>query len=316
MAAPKVGAARNEMAMERAPGPPQDGAEAPNAPAPGGAGDVKAPNPPAKEPKIEQPRKIKYNADLRVVVTDFDEAWKGLKIAVKDAKGFSSKEDIQGSAGSQRTGSWTIRVPVEKIDSFRDAVVKLGKAERNNLTSEDITAQYYDLAEHIKNKQAEREAVRKLLEKTGDRDLQQYFVVKRELDQINDHINRQEGQLRLWGNLADLSTVTVHLREVQRIDDADKKVVDREEPSFGQRAERSWTKTWDLFIGFWEWVAIAAIFVAPWAPFPIVGLLFLWVMVRLLFRASRKESVVLEVAEDQRAPVKKKVKKEEPSETQ
>jgi hypothetical protein len=39
-------------------------------------------------------------------------------------------------------------------------------------------------------------------------------------------------------------------------------------------------------------------------------------MVRLLVRASRKESVVLEVAEDQRAPVKKKVKKEEPSETQ
>src|SRR5262249_16551467 len=75
--------------------------------------EAQGPNQPAKEPKVEQPRKIKYSANLVVVVTDFDKAWDGLKDAIKLSKGFSAKEEIQGSAGTQRTGSWTIRVPVD-----------------------------------------------------------------------------------------------------------------------------------------------------------------------------------------------------------
>src|SRR5262249_33978935 len=104
------------------------------------------------------------------------------------------------------------------------------------------------------------------------------------------------GQLRLWANLADLSTVTVQIREVQRFEE-EKKPNEREEPSFGQRAEKTWTGTWDLFIGFWQGVAIIAIAVAPWLPIPLGLLLGLWISLRLLVWATRKRPVVVKVAE-------------------
>ncbi len=240
-----------------------------------------------KEPKADQPRKIKYTADMRVIVEDFDKSWETLKGIIKDAKAIRSQEEVNSSPGSQRTGLWRLRVPVERFDNFRDAIVKLGDVEVNKLLSEDITAEYYDLEAHIKNKNSEREAIRKLVEKTGDRDLQQFFIVKRELDSINDYINRKEGQLRLWGNLADLTTVTLNLRERGKWEPEKKPTDKAPDPDFGTRAGTMWTSSLDLFVGFLQSVAIVAIAVTPWLPVPIVLLFLLWLSVKILLRLTK-----------------------------
>lgn len=252
-------------------------------------------DPPAKgekEPKADQPRKIKYTADMRVIVEDFDKSWETLKGIIKDAKAIRSQEEVNSSPGSQRTGVWRLRVPVERFDNFRDAIVKLGDVEVNKLLSEDITAEYYDLDAHIKNKQSEREAIRKLVEKTGDRDLQQFFIVKRELDSINDYINRKEGTLRLWGNLTDLTTVTLNMRERGKWEPEKKPTDKPADPDFGTRASTTWTASTDLFTGFLQSVAIVAIAVTPWLPVPLVLALLLWLAVKLLVRLTRAPVVV------------------------
>ncbi|MBI2805007.1 MAG: DUF4349 domain-containing protein [Planctomycetes bacterium] len=254
---------------------------------PGGKQQPKEPAPPGqKKPKVEQPRKIKYTADLKVIVKDFDKSWDDLKTLIKETRTITAHEEINNSPGSQRNGTFRLRVPVEKLDSFRDGVVKLGDVERNTLQSEDITAAYFDLDAEIKNKQAERDAVRKLLEKTGDRDLQQFFTVKRELDNITRDINMSEGRLKLWANLTDLTTVSVQLRERQKT--GERKPDDRPAPQdFGTRAETTWTESWDLFVGFLQSVAIVAIAVTPWLPVPLVLALLLWVCVKVLVWLTR-----------------------------
>src|SRR5436190_44293 len=80
----KVTAAQAPMARDQAEqdavfkgAPAQEGA-------PGGGAEVKAPNAAVKEQKADQPRKIKYTADLRVIVEEFDAAWSGLKTLIKD----------------------------------------------------------------------------------------------------------------------------------------------------------------------------------------------------------------------------------------
>lgn len=247
--------------------------------------------PHAEKPKAEQPRKIKYTADMRVIVEDFDKAVDGLQEAVKTAKAIRANEEITSSPGSPRTGVWRIRVPLENFDGFRAAVAKLGAVERNSLQSEDITAQYYDLEAHIKNRQAARETLRELLKETGKKEMKHYLEVWDKLERVSDEIDRAEGQLRLWANLTDLTTVTVTLHEKQKYI-PEEKAAEKETPTFGMRASKTWTESWDALLGFFQWLAIIAIALTPWlaAPLALAGGIWLAVRRRRAAVASKKSA--------------------------
>src|SRR5262249_13419569 len=110
----------------------------------------KAPKDPHQK-ATARPRKIRYTAELGVLVQDFEAAREGLNAAIKAADGLRETEEITTSAGTPRSGTWRIRVPVEQLDAFRQAVAQVGDVEQNTLRSEDMTAQYYDLEAHLKN---------------------------------------------------------------------------------------------------------------------------------------------------------------------
>ena len=247
---------------------------------------------PDPKAKPEQPRKIKYISDVKVIVEDFAKAEDGLKAALKDAKALVAHAEINSSPNTVRNGLWRIRVPIEQFDGFREALFKLGEVEKNTVDSEDLTSQYYDLEAHIKNRQAEREAVRKLLEKVGDHDIKQVIEVKRELNAITDDINRKEGQLRLWANLTDLTTVSLTLREKQKYA-APAPPASSETPTFAMRADKTWNESWESFLGFCHAIALFAIALTPWLPVALIGGGGAWLLVRRMTRAP----VVVTLAE-------------------
>src|SRR5205807_2382150 len=152
-------------------------------------------------PKAEPQRKIRYTADLRLIVENFSKAEKELEAAIEDAKGRLANSEFNSAANAVRSGTWRVRVPVENLASFRKAIAKIGDVELDKLDSEDLTERYYDLEAHIKNRNAEREALRDLLQEVGKKEIKYYLEIKRELDSVTDDINRKEGQLRLWANL-------------------------------------------------------------------------------------------------------------------
>ena len=254
---------------------------------------AKGVNPPDKKP--DQPRKIRYTADMRLIVEDFDKAEAALDDARKDAKGDFAKVEITNSADSGRSGTWRIRVPVENLDSFRKAVAKIGEVERNTIDSEDLTAQYYDLKAQIENRTAAREGLRDLLKETGKKDMKHYLDVWDKLENVTGEINRMEGQLKLWANLTDLTTCTVNMREKERYIKTKPPDI-AEVPTFGVRAGKTWSDSWEMLLGFCENVAILAVAVTPWLPIPLAFVLFVWLATRFLVRAS-KPPVVLAVAE-------------------
>jgi hypothetical protein len=254
---------------------------------------AKGANPPDKKP--DQPRKIRYTADMRLIVEDFDKAEAALDDSRKEAKGDFAKVEITNSANSVRTGTWRIRVPVENLHSFRKAVAKIGEVERNTIDSEDLTAQYYDLKAHIENRTAAREALRDLLKETGKKEMKHYLDVWDKLESVTGEINRMEGQLKLWANLTDLTTCTVNMREKERYIKT-KPPETAEVPAFGVRAGKTWSDSLEMLVGFCENVAILAVAVTPWLPIPLAFVLFVWLATRFLVRAS-KPPVVLAVAE-------------------
>ena len=85
-------------------------------------GDVKKPEKKAEEVRE---RKIRYTANLQVVVADLDKAWEKLKTAMKETKAVAAQEEINTSPRKPSAGTWKVRVPVAQLDRFREAVLKL-----------------------------------------------------------------------------------------------------------------------------------------------------------------------------------------------
>jgi hypothetical protein len=249
--------------------------------------------------KKEKQRKIRYTADMKLIVEKIDSAEELLDAAKKEAKGEYAKVEINNSPGVVRSGTWRIRVPVENLHSFRKAVAKIGDVERNNLESEDMTAQYYDLKADIDNRMAAQEALRDLLKETGKKEMRHYLDVWDKLEQISGEINRKKGQLKLWEDLTDLTTFTVHMREKQPFV-PETKAADKEVPTFGKRASTTWNDSWENFLGFCQIVVIVVIALVPWLPVPLVFLFFVYLIARRLARSSQEPPVVLEVVEEKK----------------
>ena len=159
-------------------------------------------------------RKIVYRADVDLVVEQFEPLPEQIEAAVKQHGGFVSASNITGSPGQPRSGRWTVRVPVDRFSEFLAAVRQLGEVRSINSTSDDVTAEYYDIEARIRNKQQEEERLLKLLaEATGK--LEEVLAVEKELSRVRGEIEVAQGRLRMLNDVTELTTVTVSVTEIK-----------------------------------------------------------------------------------------------------
>ena len=162
----------------------------------------------------DQPRKIIFNARVELVVEEFDKAQEGLTQLIEDHKGYITKSDTHGAPGAPRSGDWTVRIPAGQFREFMAALAKLGELHNSQTDSDDVTDRYYDLKAHIKNDQAEEEALRKLMvEKSATDKLEDLLAVRRELHQLRGTIDSQQGQMERWDKDVAMTTVVVQIQE-------------------------------------------------------------------------------------------------------
>jgi hypothetical protein len=228
-------------------------------------------------------RKIKHSADIKLITDEFDKTRDDLQRLIDKHQGYEAMADVRSSPGTQRLGTWRVRVPIERFGAFREAVRKLAEVESDTVNTEDLTDQYYDLEANIKNLRAEQESWREMLKKTSDK-LDNLITVKRELDRVTDEIQRKEGRLRLMANLTELTSVSIMLRERQKFTpEKGPEVV--EAATFGMRAEKTFGESWGALRDFGQGVALLAIALAPWLPVILLVGVPLGYLLRRFYRA-------------------------------
>jgi hypothetical protein len=113
-------------------------------------------------------------------------------------------------------GSITVRVPPENLDSLvldlRKELGQQGELKGMRVASQDITKQYTDLESRLK---AARTMETRLLQiiKEGKGEIKQLLEAEKELGVWRTKIEEFEGELRYYGNLVALSTLTITLTE-------------------------------------------------------------------------------------------------------
>jgi hypothetical protein len=242
--------------------------------------------PPAAQ--AQQQPMIVYTATLDVVVKDLDAALPAVEKLVAGHKGFVAKSEVRGGPGSPRVATFTLRVPVAGYAPIKEGLLALGHAERNAVETQDVTEEFVDVEARIKNLQEQEAKLNELLkEKRKEEKLEDVIKVSDRIYLVRGDIERAQGRRNYLLNRVQLSTVHLTLREV-------KDYRPPTAPTFGSRARETFDASWEAVVNFGEWLALAAVALAPWAPLWL-PLLVLGVWgVRRAVRASREAARLAE----------------------
>src|SRR5207247_9407050 len=129
-------------------------------------------------------------------------------VAIAHANGgFVLTSQTQGSAA----GTMTIRVPAARFDQAFGQVGQLGTVESSTVTGKDVTNQYLDYRAHLQNLIGRRTVLRSLLAQTTT--IGESLRIYNELADVQEQIDRIQGELRYLNDQVDESTLTVDLHE-------------------------------------------------------------------------------------------------------
>ncbi|SIO59785.1 protein of unknown function [Singulisphaera sp. GP187] len=226
-----------------------------------------------------QPRRIIYNAQVTLVVESLTGVSQQINQLVQASGGYVSETDTNMQTHAPRTGTWKVRVPVARFDSFMASVTKLGELQHNHVDSQDVSQEYYDLEARISNKQQEEKRLLKhLSDSTGK--LEDILAVERELSRVRGEVEQMQGRIRFLTHQTDLSTVTITATEV-------KDYKPPVSPTLSTEITRTFGQSVGLLGDFGRGLLLFFVAAAPW--FVVIGFVAvpLWWLTRRRWLRAR-----------------------------
>ena len=166
---------------------------------------VQAEAPPAD---AEVPRKITHNLTLTLEVATINDAVTQISREVQQLDGYVVESQQNGS-DSQSSAHLTLKIPADKLNGLRDSLSTWGKILDQHMLANDITNQYYDSQVRMQTLAAEEKRYLEILNQTKTVD--DVLKVENALGNIRQQIEQLKGQLKLWNNQVDYSTVNLQL---------------------------------------------------------------------------------------------------------
>jgi hypothetical protein len=201
-------------------------------------------------------RQIMYDADVRLIVDDFEGIPEKVQKLVDGSGGFVAQQKLHGRSGSPRSGEWKIRIPVTGYEDFLESTRQIGELQSLSATSQDVTEQYYDLEARIKNKQREETRLLKHLDENSGK-LEEILAVEKEISRVREELERMQGRMRVLKDLVSLTTVTLHVDEI-------KGYMPPQTPTIAHRISRAFGTSWNALVATGEGLVIAGAALGPW----------------------------------------------------
>lgn len=200
-------------------------------------------------------RKLIKNIDLSIETKDYDNYIESIRNAVASNDGYIESSD-ESNNSKFRTFNVTIRIPVQKTDSFTDFASNNVTVTNRSESIKDVTEQYVDIEARIKVYEAEEESLIEIMKQTDN--ITDLLAVKEQLADLRAEIESYTAQLKSLENKTSYSTVTLTVREVER----------------EVKSEGYWSKIWNNVIkGFkniWNFAKALFAFTLSAIPYLII----------------------------------------------
>ena len=162
-------------------------------------------------------RLVIKNATLAMVVKDPASVVNNISAMAEAANGFvvnSSTTQVSVDAQGNKilSGQIALRVPAAKLNDVLAQIKALAVTVKSeNVTGEDVTAQYVDLQSQLTNLQAEADQLQKIMDSATKTD--DVLTVYKELASVQGQIETIKGQMKYYSESAAMSLVTVTLEQ-------------------------------------------------------------------------------------------------------
>jgi len=156
------------------------------------------------------PRVIKTaSLGLRVKRGTFDQRFQDAAEVAARFGGYVSSSETAGA--KRRSGTLTIRVPVDQFEAALGALKGLGTVTDQRLSGQDVTSQFVDLQARLRNWEAQENVLLGLMKKATS--IEDSIRVQQHLEDVQLSIEELKGQLRVLGDQSDLSTISLSMAE-------------------------------------------------------------------------------------------------------
>ncbi|CAN5646507.1 hypothetical protein BH11PLA2_BH11PLA2_53270 [soil metagenome] len=157
------------------------------------------------------------SGDMDFEVESFDTAVAAVRTLVDNVKeGFVATVNSEKLPNGKVKGSVVVRMPPGNLDAFvldlRRDLGKAGELKGQRIGSSDITKQYTDLESRLRASKTMEERLLKMIAE-GKGEIKQLLDAEKELGVVRTRIEEAEGELRYFGSLVSLSTLTINLAE-------------------------------------------------------------------------------------------------------
>ncbi|KUO77831.1 MAG: hypothetical protein APF81_04185 [Desulfosporosinus sp. BRH_c37] len=180
----------------------------------GGSPTLPVPPDPAVVPPADAgiPRKITYDLSLTLEVVSIDEVVTRISKEVQQVGGYVTSSQ-QNGLDSHSSAQMSVKIPADKLTGLRDSLGTWGKILDQHLLANDITNQYYDSQVRLQTLEAEEKRYLEILNQAQT--VEDVLKVENALSNIRQQIEQLKGQLKLWNNMVDYSTVNLQLVTLQ-----------------------------------------------------------------------------------------------------
>ena len=187
-------------------------------------------------------KKIIKNGDMKIQVSDIKKTQNQVNEIIKKNKAYIQKEEFQNTDMDDNL-TLIIRVPHKNFDalinSFSDGV---GSVLSKNISSNDVTEEYTDVAIKLANKKIYLEKYRDMLKTAAT--TKDMLEIQENIRELEDEIDVAEGRLRFIDDRVNYSTLNLNLYKEKVRSSATSKI------GFGSRFIDSLAEGWNSFVSF------------------------------------------------------------------
>ena len=167
------------------------------------------------ENTVASNRKLIRRVNMEVETQDFNGLTQYIESKVNELGGYMEQSNVYGGSyeyDTRRSAHYTVRVPVDKLDTLIGAVAEQGNVTSKNESATDVTLSYVDTKSRKEANEVEYERLMELLKQAEDIDT--IVALESRLTTVRYEIQSLESQLRTYDNLVDFATVEISVEEV------------------------------------------------------------------------------------------------------
>ncbi|WP_035712513.1 DUF4349 domain-containing protein [Salibacterium aidingense] len=157
-------------------------------------------------------RMVIKTGNLSIEVENFHEAEQRIETQVEDTGGYIVESDMQVSAGGERSGSLSVRIPQENFSPFMNGLESDSiRVQERSTQGEDVTEEYVDLESRLSSKETQEERLTSFMEEAGNTDA--LLQISEDLSAVQEEIEQLKGQMNYLENHVAYSTVDIQIQE-------------------------------------------------------------------------------------------------------